>query len=50
MMWEKIRESKFLKEKCKGWYFDRGMLRISKIGDLELGRFNPKIGEERDHF
>ena len=26
LMWDKIRESKFIKEKCNGWYFDRGML------------------------
>ena len=26
VMWDKIGESKFLKEKCKGWYIDRRML------------------------
>ena len=38
-----IGESKFLKEKSKGWCFYRGMLWIFKIGRLELPRFNPTI-------
>ena len=50
LMWDKIGESKFIKDKCNGWCFDRGMLCIFKIGDLELPRFNPTIREKRDHF
>ena len=29
----------------KGWSFDKGMLNIYNIGDLELPWFTPEIGE-----
>ena len=50
VIWDKIGESKFLKGRFKGLCFDRGMLWIFKIGDLELCRFKLTMGEERDYF